>query len=68
MLLLTRRANEAFQIDIAPDADSQHSLAQAFADGPIKVRVMAVGQSHIKLGIEAPRVFRILRCELTASE
>ena len=64
MLILTRKPGES--VVIAPDAQLARGSDPRswFVEGPIRVRVTAVRHKQVKIGIEAPRMFKILRDEL----
>lgn len=64
MLILTRKPGESIIIEPDPDSKWVSDPRCWFVDGPIRVRVNGVRSTQVKIGIEAPRMFKILRDEL----
>lgn len=61
MLILSRKPGEALVIEPNPEVGGPQDW---FADGPIRLRINAVSEGQVRLGIEAARSLRILREEL----
>jgi len=60
MLILTRRSGESLYIDISESVDPATPVGQLFADGPIEIEILQVGE-QAKLGIDAaPVLARVL--------
>jgi sRNA-binding carbon storage regulator CsrA len=66
MLILTRRPGESLRIEPDAAVPTEADPFGWFADGPIRVFINGVRHSQVRIGIEAPLAFRILRDELPA--
>lgn len=65
MLIVSRKINEV--IEITPDESSGPStLSQIFADQRIRIELVKIGPSRVKVAIEAPPELKILRKESRA--
>jgi sRNA-binding carbon storage regulator CsrA len=54
MLVVSRRADEAIQIKLAEGADSNLTLKDLFAKGPIEITLLGGNGRRVKMGIAAP--------------
>jgi sRNA-binding carbon storage regulator CsrA len=61
MLVLSRRADESIVIQPAEGVDENMTLAQLFADGPIRITLLGGTGRRVKMGIEAPEHLSIRR-------
>ncbi|MCG8465944.1 MAG: carbon storage regulator [Xanthomonadales bacterium] len=64
MLVLSRRADESFVIEIDPQTTDETTLSSLFAHGPIEITVLATGISYARIGIQLPKGLRLKRSEL----
>lgn len=64
MLVLSRRNDESLIIQPDPSHPEDRRITELFAQGPIQITVLASGLSFVRLGIQAPDGFQILRSEL----
>lgn len=64
MLVLSRRADESFTIELDPQYAEAGATAHVFAHGPIEITVLATGISYVRIGIQLPKGLRIQRSEL----
>lgn len=65
MLIITRKRGQIIRIEPAPDTDPATPIGDIFAQGPIEVIIAQIRGSQIRLGINAPLSFTILRGELS---
>ena len=63
MLILTRKPSQSLSIHPHPTLDLGTPVEQLFAGGPIRVQVLGVQGSQVRLGVAAPAGFCILRDE-----
>jgi sRNA-binding carbon storage regulator CsrA len=61
MLVVSRRADEAIQINLADGADGNLTLNDLFAKGPIEITLLGGNGRRMKVGIEAPPELSIRR-------
>ncbi|HUO80435.1 MAG TPA: carbon storage regulator [Steroidobacteraceae bacterium] len=61
MLVLSRRADESIVIQPADGADSNMTLAELFANGPIQITLLGGTGKRVKMGINAPAQLAIRR-------
>ena len=61
MLVLSRRADESILIQPADGADSNMTLAELFANGPIQITLLGGTGKRVKMGINAPAQLAIRR-------
>lgn len=61
MLVLTRRADESIEIMPADGADTDMTLAELFANGPILITLLGGSGRRVKMGIDAPAQLAIRR-------
>ncbi|MBS0396849.1 MAG: carbon storage regulator [Proteobacteria bacterium] len=61
MLVLSRRADESIVIQPADGADTQMTLAELFANGPIQITLLGGTGKRVKMGINAPVQLAIRR-------
>ena len=61
MLVLSRRADESIVIQPADGADTQMTLAELFANGPIQITLLGGTGKRVKVGIHAPAQLAIRR-------
>ncbi len=66
MLILTRKPSQSFSIHPQPTLDPHTPVEQLFTGGPIRVQVLGVQGSQVRLGVAAHAGFCILREELLA--
>lgn len=66
MLVVSRRADEAIQINLADGADGSLTLNDLFAKGPIEITLLGGNGRRIKVGIAAPPELSIRRKSKTA--
>jgi sRNA-binding carbon storage regulator CsrA len=61
MLIVSRRADEAIQINLADGADGTLTLNDLFANGPIEIMLLGSSGRRVKVGIAAPPELSIRR-------
>jgi len=61
MLVISRRKDEAITIEPVNGLDPRMTLEEAFANGPIEIRLINLSSSKARLAIDAPRELRIRR-------
>jgi sRNA-binding carbon storage regulator CsrA len=61
MLVLSRRADESIVIQPADGADTNMTLAELFANGPIQITLLGGTGKRVKMGINAPVQLAIRR-------
>ena len=61
MLVLTRRTDESFVIELAEGVHGSMTVAELFADGPILITLLGGSGRRVKVGIEAPDQLSIRR-------
>lgn len=61
MLVLSRRADESIVIQPADGADTNMTLAELFANGPIQITLLGGTGKRVKMGINAPAQLAIRR-------
>ena len=61
MLVVTQKEDAWITIEPVDGLDLSMTLREAFAHGPILIKLMHVGRRRVRLGIEAPRLFQVLR-------
>jgi sRNA-binding carbon storage regulator CsrA len=61
MLVVSQRADEAIQINLADGADGNLTLNDLFAKGPIEITLLGGNGRRMKVGIEAPPELSIRR-------
>ena len=61
MLVLSRRADESIVIQPAEGVDSNMTMAQLFANGPIQITLLGGTGRCVKMGIDAPEQLAIRR-------
>lgn len=64
MLVLTRKRDEEVMIDLDPDADPAMPARELFANGPIRIRVLDIATSRVKLAVTADPRLRVQRVKL----
>ena len=64
MLILARKAGQAFRITPAAGLDPAMSVGELFSHGPIEIVVTDIGRSVVKIGIKAHKGLLVLREEL----
>jgi hypothetical protein len=67
MLIVTQKEDARITIEPADGLDPSMTLREAFARGPILVKLVQIGQGRVRLGIQAPRTFRISRGSSTST-
>jgi hypothetical protein len=61
MLVVTQKEDAWITIEPVDGVDLSVTLRDAFAHGPILVKLMHVGQRRVRLGIQAPTSFKVMR-------
>lgn len=61
MLVISRKENETVTIEPVAGLDPNLTLAQAFAEGPIAIKLIRINGSRVRLAIDAPEALKILR-------
>jgi sRNA-binding carbon storage regulator CsrA len=61
MLIVSRRADESIQINLADGADGTLTLNDLFANGPIEIMLLGSSGRRVKMGIAAPPELSIRR-------
>ncbi len=64
MLILSRREGEELFFGLAADVDPKMTVAELFADGPIRIVFEDFPSNKVRLAIDAPDGIEILRGEL----
>jgi len=63
MLFLTRSPSQSIFLALASDADPATPIGELFKDGPIRLRVMAVRGSQVRVGVQVPPLLEVHREE-----
>ena len=66
MLVVSRKENESIRIEPIEGIDPSLTLREAFAQGPIVVKLTHVGMRRVRLLIEAPTALKIIRGDSSA--
>jgi hypothetical protein len=66
MLIVTQKEDAWITIEPADGVDLSMTLREAFAHGPILIKLVHIGQGRVRLGIQAARTFRISRGSSTS--
>jgi sRNA-binding carbon storage regulator CsrA len=61
MLVVSRRSDESILIKLADGVDSNLTLADLFANGPIEITLLGGNGRRVKMGIAAPPQLSIRR-------
>lgn len=64
MLMLFRKKDESFYIDLQEGVDKNMTVGELFANGAIEVQVAQLKNNGVKIGIKAPDQLLVLRKEL----
>lgn len=64
MLLLSRRNQQGILIEPDKNVPKDMKVRDLFGDSGIRIKIIGVENGVVKLGIEAPNEFKILRNEL----
>ena len=64
MLVLTRKEGESIHITLAEDVDPNLRVADLFTSGTIQIKINSIQGKQVKVSIDAPQEFLILRDEL----
>ena len=67
MLVVSRRSDESILIKLADGVDSNRTLADVFANGPIEITLLGGNGRRVKMGIAAPPELSIRRKDRAAS-
>ncbi len=67
MLVVSRRSDESILIKLADGVDSNRTLADVFANGPIEITLLGGNGRRVKMGIAAPPELSIRRKDREAS-
>lgn len=63
MITLSRKESESILIHPSEDLDPAMTVAELFANGPIRVIVTAANRGHAQIGIEVPGKLRVIQTE-----
>jgi sRNA-binding carbon storage regulator CsrA len=63
MLIVSRRADEGIQINLAEGADGTLTLKDLFAKGPIEITLLGGNGRRVRVGIAAPPELCIRRTD-----
>jgi sRNA-binding carbon storage regulator CsrA len=63
MLVVSRRADETIEINLAEGADGTLTLNDLFAKGAIEITLLGGNGRRVKMGIEAPPELSIRRVD-----
>lgn len=61
MLIVTQKEDAWITIEPADGLDASMTLREAFTHGPILIKLVHVGRRRVRLGIQAPGPFKVLR-------
>ena len=61
MLIVTRKTDESITIEPLDGVDPDMTLAEAFRNGPIEVKLIRINRSRVRLAIDAPPEFQVWR-------
>jgi len=61
VLVVSRKEHESISIEPAEGLDPSMTLREAFAHGPIIVKLVQVGHKRVRLAIEAPPHLKVTR-------
>ena len=61
MLVVSRKEHESIRIEPVEGLDPSMTLREAFAHGPILVKLVHVGHKRVRLAIEAPPPLKVKR-------
>jgi len=61
MLVVTQKEDAWITIEPVDGLDLSMTLREAFAHGPILVKLVHIGHRRVRLGIQAPRSFKVSR-------
>lgn len=64
MLVFTRRIGESFVLYPSPELDTNMTVAELFAAGPIEISVVEMRPHQIRVGVDAPPEMLVFRSEL----
>ncbi len=64
MLLLSRRNHQGLVIEPDASIPANMKVTDLFGENGIRIKVVSVDNGVVKLGIDAPKEFKILRNEL----
>jgi sRNA-binding carbon storage regulator CsrA len=68
MLVVSRKEYESICIEPAEGLDPSMTLREAFAHGPIVVKLVHIGHKRVRIAIEAPPTLHVRRSEATADD
>ena len=63
MLLLSRRPDESFYIELDPNTPSELTAKELLTQGCIEIKIVASGISFTRVGISLPKELRVVRSE-----
>jgi sRNA-binding carbon storage regulator CsrA len=66
MLMLKRKPGQIVCIGPDPGIDPQTPIGELFKNGSIEIKVVGYRGAEVRIGVEAPPAFLVLRKELTA--
>ena len=61
MLIVSRKRKASIRIELGDGLDPSLTLREALAHGPILIKLMHVGLRRVRLVVEAPGAFKVLR-------
>jgi sRNA-binding carbon storage regulator CsrA len=61
VLVVSRKEHESIRIEPVEGLDPSMTLREAFAHGPILVKLFHIGYKRVRLAIEAPSPLRVRR-------
>lgn len=61
MLVVTQKADAWITVEPADGLNLSMTLREAFAQGPILVKLLHVGNRRVRLGVQAPRSLKVSR-------
>ncbi len=64
MLLLSRRNHQGLLIEPDASIPADMTVGELFGENGIKIKIISIEDGIVKLGIDAPNEFKILRNEL----
>jgi sRNA-binding carbon storage regulator CsrA len=65
MLVLTRKKMETISLSPAEAIPPNMTVAELFAEGPLRVHLIEIRGNQVRLGIEAPRALAVGRSKRT---
>lgn len=63
MIYLTRSPSQSVFISLAHDVDPATPVGELFKDGPLRVRIMAMRDAQVRIGVQVPPLLEVHREE-----